>query len=241
MENIFWRVCQKKTGGNICKFCVDKTISGEYVLDRPPKKPGGISSAVFVALVMNLCLHLKCIEASNLGLKHRSTSERDYISYLMIVGIFITLVIAGLMSFVFCLISLFKNAKGEKQCGKALHASECLATGTWGNNLNYVKKKKREDQSKAMIIHDETNTTNGYFDDSNSEDDVSFESLDKNLKDQFELEAICLITQIGISCNAFHEQVLAALWNTFNHDISLLVDKKRMCCSLSEGRLRGNN
>ena len=48
----------------------------------------------------------------------------------------------------------------------------------------------------------------------------------KNIKEHFELEAMCLIAQVRISCNTFHEQVLSALWNTFNYKISLFVDKK---------------
>ena len=51
-------------------------------------------------------------------------------------------------------------------------------------------------------------------------------ALIKNLKDQFELEAIGLIAQFGINCNTFHEQVLPALWNTFKREISLLVEER---------------
>ena len=78
----------------------------------------------------------------------------------------------------------------------------------------------------AKIIHDEANTKEGCFDDSNSEDESSVESFDKNLKDQFELEAICLIAQVGSDCNTFHEQILSALWNAFKYDISLLIEEK---------------
>jgi len=216
----------KKPGGIIRKLYIDKTRSGEYVLDRPPKKPGGISSTVFVVLVMNLCLHFEGVNASNLGLNHRSTSERDYVSYLLIGGVFMTSVFAVLLAFVFCLISWFKYVEGEEQCVKAVNTRECLATGTWGNNLKYVRKKKKEVRIDAKIIHDEANTKEGCFDDSNSEYESSVESFEKNLKDQFELEAICLIAQVGIDCNTFHEQILSALWNAFKYDISLLIEEK---------------
>ena len=117
-------------------------------------------------------------------------------------------------------------SKEKKQRVKVLNARECLATGTWGNNLKYVKKKKKEVQIDAKIIHDATNTKKGSIDDIDSEDEVSFENFDKNLKDQFELEAICLVAQVGINCNTFHEQVLATLWNTFKHEISIMVEEK---------------
>ena len=130
---------------------------------------------------------------------------------------------------------------GSNTAQELLNTREYLATGNLGNNLKYVKKKKREVQSNARNIHDETNTKKGSIDDIDSEDEVSFENFDKNLKDQFELEAICLIAQVGISCNTFHEQVLSALWNMFKHDISLLVDKTWIFCLVSEGRPRGKN
>ena len=71
------------TAFNLSKFGADKTISGEYVLERPPKKPGGISSAIFLGLVMNLCLHVDYAEASSVEVNHHPTSERDYVSYLL--------------------------------------------------------------------------------------------------------------------------------------------------------------
>ena len=61
----------------------------------------------------------------------------------------------------------------------------------------------------------------------------------KNLKDQFELEAICLIAQVGIDCNAFHEQVLSALWNVFKHEISLLIEEKEYFAWYLKGDLEG--
>jgi len=56
----------KKPGGNICKFCVDKPTRDEYVLDRPQKKPVGISSTIFLVLLMILCININCVEGSNL-------------------------------------------------------------------------------------------------------------------------------------------------------------------------------
>ena len=49
--------------------------------------------------------------------------------------------------------------------------------------MKYVKKTKKKVQIDAKIIHDEANIKKGCFDDSNSKDEVSFESMDKNLKD----------------------------------------------------------
>ena len=152
------------TAFNLCKFCADKTISGEYILEHPPKKPGRISAAVFLVSVMNLCLHIDGLEISNLGLNHHLTSERDYVSYLLVVGIFMTSITVVVMLFIFCLISWFKYVEEIKHRGKVFQARECLATGTWGKNLKYVQKKKRNLQIDARNIHDETNTKKGCFD-----------------------------------------------------------------------------
>ena len=109
-----------KPVGNLRKFCVDKTISNKYVLRRPPKKPGGRSSAILL-VVINLCLSIDGVEGSNLGANYRQTSERDDLLYLLIVGIFMTSIFTVVMMIIFILVIWFKYVDGVEQRGNILH------------------------------------------------------------------------------------------------------------------------
>ena len=113
---------------------------------------------------MNLCLHVDYAEASSVEVNHHPTSERDYVSYLLLVGVFMTSMIGVVMTFILCLIGWFKYVKGVTQRRRVFHFRECLATGTWGNNLKYLRKK-RNPLIEVKNIHDETNIKKGCFDD----------------------------------------------------------------------------
>ena len=123
-----------------------------------------MSSVTFLGLVMNLCLHVDYAEASSVEVNHHPTSERDCVSYLLLVGIFMTSMIGVVLTFIFCLIGWFKYVEGVTQRRRVFHFRECLATGTWGNNLKYLRKK-RNPLIEVKNIHDETNIKKGCFDD----------------------------------------------------------------------------
>ena len=113
---------------------------------------------------MNLCLHVDYAEASSVEVNQHPSSEMDYVSYLLLVGIFMTSMIGVVLTFIFCLIGWFKYVEGVTQRRRVFHFRECLATGTWGNNLKYLRKK-RNPLIEVKNIHDETNIKKGCFDD----------------------------------------------------------------------------
>ena len=218
---------------NLCKFA-DKTISSEYVLERPPKKPGGISSAMFLVLVMNLCLHDNGVEVSKLEGSHPPVAEKDYLSYLLVVGICMTLFVAIVMSLLIFLFSWFKYVEGVEQSRHVFLVKECMATGTWGDNLKYVQKKKSCLQIDAIIYLAKTNIKMECFDGSDREDEVSLEGSPIFLREFFDIETDFWIAQFGINYNNCYDEVLSALWNMFLHGTSLSVDDKSTVMTTAE-------
>ena len=72
---------------------------------------------MFLGLVMNLCLHVDYAEASSVEVNQHPSSEMDYVSYLLLVGMFMTSMIGVVMTFILCLIGWFKYVEGVTQRG----------------------------------------------------------------------------------------------------------------------------